>query len=288
MEVISIEEAPVFAPIFKGKCGKILFKLLARITGVDKVNAAHDYVYRQGAEPGPDFAKGLLDYAGVDFSIGNANRLENLPEGAFVVVANHVYGHLDGICMLDIIGHLRPETKVMVNRILMWIKGLAPSFIAVEPFAPRDSDTIAANINGIKQAIDQLRHGGPLVVFPSGAVADLRIRNGKRILEERDWQDSVIKIIKKTGVPVVPIHFLDRNSMLYYELGRISSNTRLVRLCHEFFNKRGTSPRVDIGEIIMPETIKAMDLQQLKAFLRSSVNDMPQAENYTKRSELWK
>ena len=76
--------------------------------------------------------------------------------------------------------------------------------------------------------------------------------------------------------------------MLYYELGRISSNTRLVRLCHEFFNKRGTSPRVDIGEIIMPETIKAMDLQQLKAFLRSSVNDMPQAENYTKRSELWK
>jgi hypothetical protein len=52
----------------------------------------------------------------------------------------------------------------------------------------------------------QIREGEPLAIFPSGAVADLKPREGWT-LSERDWQDAAIRLIRKAHVPVVPIRY---------------------------------------------------------------------------------
>ena len=116
--------------------GRFMFRLATGITGIAKVNALHDRVDTAGVPYGPPFAKGLLDDIGIDFRVGNPERLDSLPEGRFIVIANHIYGPLDGICLLDLIGQKRPDTKVMVNEMLTWIPGLAPSFIAVNSETP--------------------------------------------------------------------------------------------------------------------------------------------------------
>ena len=287
MHVITPESAQQLSPVFKGKLGKLLFKIGLRITGIDHVNTLHDNVGKAGIPDGPDFAKGLLDHVGIDFRIGNAERLEEWPEGAFIVIANHVYGHVDGICLVDLVGHCRPQVKVMVNEFLMWIKGLAPSFIAVNPNLGKGAAT-STSVNGIKAALLQIRSGEPLALFPSGAVADVKPLRGW-ILEERDWQDAAIKLIRKAHVPVVPIRFYDRNSWFYYGLGLLDYRIRFARLFHELFNKRGTHPRLGIGETITVEQQDAIPSDdEFKAFLRRSVYEMPQPESYTLRSELWK
>ena len=243
---------------------------------------------KAGIPPGPPFAKGLLDDLGIDFRIGNPERLETLPEGPFILIANHVYGHLDGICLVDLIGHQRPETKVLVNELLTWIPGLAPNFIAVNPVTAASKGVSDTSINGIKNALQQLGGGGPLCLFPSGAVADLKPREGWT-LSERDWQDAAIRFIRKARVPVVPVRFFDRNSRFYYALGLIDYRVRFVRLFHEVFNKRGTHPRLGIGKTISVAELESYtDLQACKAFLRSSVYDMPLPERFVNRSELWK
>ncbi|MBR5107723.1 MAG: 1-acyl-sn-glycerol-3-phosphate acyltransferase [Bacteroidales bacterium] len=282
------EAAERISPAFAGRKGRLLFRLAARVTGIAKVNALHDRVDTAGVPYGSPFAKGLLDDVGVDFQVGNPERLEALPEGPFIVVANHFYGHLDGICLLDLFGRQRPETKVMVNEMLTWIPGLAPSFIAVNPVTDASKGVSDTSINGVRSALLQLREGGPLCLFPSGAVADLKPRE-HWTLSERDWQDAAIQLIRKARVPIVPVRFFDRNSRFYYALGLIDYRVRFVRLFHEMFNKRGSCPRVGIGApISVEEQEQYPDLQAFKAFLRSSVYDIPLPETFVKRSELWK
>ena len=53
------------------------------------------------------------------------------------------------------------------------------------------------------------------------------------------------------------------------------------------FNKHGQTPRMGIGEVIsVQEQEKYTDLQEFKAFLRSSVYDMPLPESFVNRSQL--
>jgi len=284
--VLTPEKAADISPIFKGRVGKLLYKAGLRITGIHHVNRLHEEVEKMGIPPGPDFAKRLLDQMGLDFRIGNPERMA-FPEGPFIVISNHVYGHIDGICLVDLVGHVREKVKVMVNEMLMYIWGLAPNFISVNPTVKQRQVT-GTSINGIKEALLQLRNGEPLCLFPSGAVADVKPKE-HWILSERDWQDAAIRLIRKAHLPVVPVRFFDRNSRFYYALGLIDYRVRFVRLFHELFNKRGTFPRLGIGPVIsVEEQGKYTDLQSLKAFLRSRVYDMPLPEHFVNRSELWK
>ena len=288
MYVITHEKAAnELSPIFKGWKGKLLYKIGLKLTGIDHVNETHNRVGEAGIPDGPEFAKGILDDVGIDFRIGHAERLESLPEGPFIAIANHIYGHVDGICLVDVLGHVRPKTKVMVNEFLMWIKGLTPNFISVNPNLGGKTGATSTSINGVKAALLQIREGEPLAIFPSGAVADLKPRQGW-ILSEREWQEAAVKLIRKSHVPVVPIRFFDRNTWFYYALGLLDYRIRFVRLFHELFNKRGSHPRMGIGEIITVEQQEAVSDADYTEFLRRSVYEMPEPETYTLRSELWK
>ncbi len=289
MPLITAQEAAEhISPVFRGKWGKFLFDAALRVTGISRVNGIHDRVEAAGIPYGPPFAKGILDDLGVDFRIGGAECLAALPEGPFIVVSNHVYGHLDGICLMDLFGHARPETKVMVNEMLMWIRGLAPNFIAVNPTTDSTKGISSTSISGMKSALLQLREGGPLCIFPSGAVADLKPRE-HWTLRERDWQEVAVRLIRKARVPVIPVRFFDRNSWFYYSLEFIDYRLRFLRLFHELKNKRGTFPRVGIGKTItLEEQDRFPDLKSYGDFLRSRVDGMPVPETFVKRSELWK
>jgi putative hemolysin len=289
MAIITAKEAAEnLSPVFDGKWGGILFTMAERLMGIDLINGTHDRIEQAGIPAGPDFAKAILDDIDIEFRIGNAHLLEHLPEGPFITVSNHIYGHIDGICLVDLIGHIRPKMKVMVNELLMWIRGLAPNFIAVNPKTDISSGLSATSINGVKNALLQIRSGEPLSLFPSGAVADLKPRE-HWTLKERDWQDASVRLIRKAHVPVIPIRFFDRNSWFYYGLQLIDYRIRFARLFHEMYNKRGSHPRVGIGRIItVEEQDRYTDLQEFKDFLRSSVDGMPEPQTYTNRSELWK
>lgn len=283
--IFTPEVAADLFPFLRGKWGKLLYKPCMYLSGIHHVNRIHEAVEQQGIEPGPDFAKALLDQMGLEFMIGNPERLV-FPEGPFITISNHVYGHIDGICLVDIVGHVRSRMKVMVNEMLMPIWGLSPNFIAVNPTVNK-RETTSTSIGGIKSALQQLGEGEPLSIFPSGAVSDLKPREGWT-LQERPWQEAALKFIRKAKVPVVPIRFFDQNSWFYYLLGLLDYRIRFVRLFHEVANKKGTFPRLGIGQTISVEQQEALPDEEFGTFLRKSVYDMPLPEHFIKRSDLWK
>ncbi|MDE7397437.1 MAG: lysophospholipid acyltransferase family protein, partial [Muribaculum sp.] len=178
--------------------------------------------------------------------------LDNLPEGAFVTVSNHPFGAIDGIALIGLVGSRRPDFKVMVNMILNHIGGLRQNFIAVDALASDDPEKRRVSVNGIRECIKQVRNGHPVGFFPAGAVSKV---NRRLQLEDRPWQQSVIRIIRQTRVPVIPIYFHGSNSWWFNFLGIVSWQLRTLRLPAEVFNKNHKPIYISVGDPISPDTI---------------------------------
>ena len=140
-----------------------LVNFFLRFLSIDKVNDIHR---RFCDTPGPEFAKRLLlDGFKIKLRIDNEEQLDNLPQGAFITVSNHPLGALDGIALIYLISSRRPEYKVMVNMILNQITAMRPNFIAVDALASDDPSKRQVSINGIRQALRQLKDGEPVGSF---------------------------------------------------------------------------------------------------------------------------
>ena len=280
MGLLELKELEM-VPLFRGRIGNALGRSVFRWFSVDKLNALYD---RNAHITGPDFAAAVLKDLGISYQVGLAGLSvtgeaciekvrEMVGDGPFITISNHPYGSLDGVAIADLMGHIRQDYKIIVNKILARIKALESNFITVTPTGEERTDPTATSISGIRQAMLQLREGGGLGIFPSGAVSDKSLKDG--CVRDREWQEPIMRLIKKANVPVLPIRFFDGNSPLYYNLGLIDWKVRLLRLPAEVFNKSGKPFRIGVGALITPEEQKQYDdIREFTAFLRSSVYEM--------------
>ncbi len=198
--------------------------------------------------------------------IDNEEVLDRFKDVPFITVSNHPLGALDGIMLIDIIGRHRPDFKVMVNMFLNYITAMRPSFIAVDPSGSDDPEKKAATMQGIRQAIAHVRAGHPIGFFPAGAVSKI---DRTLHISDREWQPSIIRLIKQLKVPVIPVYFHNHNSTFFNILGLIDWRIRTLRLPRELFNKTGREMRVSFGEPIMPdEQASYTDLDAFGKMLR--------------------
>ncbi|MDD3160633.1 MAG: lysophospholipid acyltransferase family protein [Bacteroidales bacterium] len=281
-DLIGTKDFERFSPLFKGKNGNCIAKFAMRLLAIDRVNR----LYLSSCEHnGSDFAASLLNELGVNYRIGNGERLHELPTDSFITISNHPYGGLDGIMLIDLMASIRPDYKVMVNEILSMIKPMDTNFISVRPKGNKNIGVSTASVNGIRKALQSIQEGHPIGFFPSGAVSDLSLKEG--CVRDREWQMSIIRLIQKAKVPVLPIRFFDKNSWFFYSLGLINWRVRLTRMPYEVFNKSKQNPRIAIGSIIPVETLnKYKDIESLRSFLRKSVYEMPKPTFYTSKQEI--
>lgn len=261
--VLDYADIVEMAPFLKGK--RRLVEWAMKALDVDKVNAIHDHNFDT---PGPAFCRGLLSDLDIKLRIDNEELLDHLPEGAFVTVSNHPFGALDGITLIDLIGSRRPGYKVMVNMILNHITAMRPNFIAVDQTASADPAKRAVSMKGIKEAMMQIKRGEPVGFFPAGAVGNY---NRHLKFEDREWQPTVIRLIRQFGVPVIPIYFHGLNSLWFRILGIISWQLRTLRLPAEVFRRKGDTLHISVGDLITPEELKAHSStdEELGLWLRS-------------------
>jgi len=282
MRIIDADDFEAVSPVFKGKKGQRFAEFLIRILSIEKVNQVYDH---SGNYTGSEFTTGLLKDLGVNYIIGNAERLRRIPEGAFITVSNHPYGGLDGVILIDLMAGIRRDYKLMVNKTLSLIKTLKENFISVIPLSNDSKGVSAASITGIRETLTRLHEGHPVGFFPSGAVSDFKLKELK--LRDREWQKSILSLIHAAKVPVLPIRFFDRNSPFFYFLGMVNWKIRLLRLPHELFNKREQNPRIGIGSIISVEEMEQFtDVSDLGTFLRKTVYEMPVPSSFIPRSML--
>lgn len=244
---------------------------------VDKVNAVHDKYFD---DPGAPFVRNLLTDFDIKLDIDGLDILDNLPQGAFFTVSNHPFGALDGISLIDIIASRRPDYKVMVNLVLGRIKAMEPNFIAVDAMASDDPAKQAVSVKGIRQVIARIKDGHPIGFFPAGAVSKV---NWRGRLVDRKWQDSVIRLVDKLRVPVIPIYFHGTNSWFFNFLGVVCWQLRTLRLPSEVWRKTHSTIHISVGEPISVEEQRAHagSVEELGLFLKQRTYEL--RDRYHKR-----
>lgn len=266
--VLDTEDVIELVPRLKGH-EKLVTRLL-HFLSVDKVNAVHSKYFDT---PGPEFVASLIKDFDITLRVDGTEVLDNLPEGAFITVSNHPFGALDGITLIHLIASRRPEYKVMVNMILGRITAMNPNFIKVDALASDDPAKKAVSMLGIKQCINQIKSGQPLGFFPAGAVSKV---NWRGRLVDRKWQDSVIRLIDKLKVPVIPIYFHGSNSWWFNFLGVVCWQARTLRLPAEVWRKCHTTMHISVGDPISVEEQRAhaSSIDELGEYLKAKTYEL--------------
>lgn len=262
-DVLNYDDIRKMVPFLDGK--PRLVKWLMKFIGLHKVNWLHGICYDK---PGVECPTAMLENLGLELDVEGEEILDRMPAtGGFITVSNHPLGALDGISLISLVGKRRPDFKVMVNMILNYISGMRQNFIAVDALASNDPVKRAVSVRGIAAALYHVRTGHAMGFFPAGAVSKLR---WNLRVEDRTWQPSVMRIIQKAKVPVVPIYFHNRNTVFFNILGVIDWRLRTLRLPREVFCRRGRKIRISVGEPIDPKTIAQFETpEELGKYLKA-------------------
>ena len=215
-----------------------------------KINQVNDMFAQAQPKQGIDFVDAILEGCGITVDF-DERELKNIPaEGAFVAIANHPYGGIEGLVMLKVLCMVRPDAKLMANFLLKKIPNLSDFFIAVNPF---ENVEHSSSISGLKNTLELLHSCTPIGIFPAGEVSTFKV--DKQQITDRMWHPVVGKIIAKAKVPVLPIYFHGNNGLLFNLLSLIHPALRTAKLPSELFNKQGESIRLRIGKPIKVEDV---------------------------------
>lgn len=238
---------------------------IMKLTKLNKINDLYDKVKEK---QGQDFFESLLKETNTDYTVFEQDLARIPKTGPFILVANHPLGALDGIIMTKILTEIRPDFKVMGNFLLTKIKPMAPYVISVNPFENRKE--IYSSMAGMREALAHLKEGNCLGIFPAGEVSNKN--NPTKQIQDKEWQNSILKLIKKANVPVVPMYFHAQNSRLFYSVSKIHSSLQTLMIPAEMVSKRNTPIRLRIGKAITPKILKEYsDIKDLGDFLRKKV-----------------
>jgi len=219
--------------------------LAALLMEVMKLNEINEVFSKNQHFNGLEFVDKILETIGVSIEF-DENDLKNIPKtGAFIAIANHPYGGVEGLALVKLLCTVRPEAKVMVNFILKKIPNLSEFFVAVNPF---ENVQHSSSISGIKATFDLLNAGVPIGIFPAGEVSTFSLE--KQEITDRLWHPVVGKLIAKAKLPVVPIYFHGNNGVLFNILSFIHPTLRTAKLPSEFLNKKGLKIKLRIGKPI--------------------------------------
>lgn len=230
---------------------------LERLVGLPQVRELYNDLQARG--DGHSMPERLLTSLEVTCRVSDRD-LERLPrKGPVILVANHPFGILEGAVLATLLARIRPDAKFLANRILMAVPEIRHLLIPVDPFVrPK---TTQSNREGLRRALEHLRSGGLLVVFPAGEVSHFRWVD--RTVTDPPWNPVVARIVtavSRSGaaVRVAPCFISGANSVLFQVLGMLHPRLRTVWLGRELLNKRRSAIDIRIGSPI--EAAKLLDV----------------------------
>ncbi|WP_010227312.1 GNAT family N-acyltransferase [Gillisia marina] len=244
-----------------GPVGTAIGWVILRTTKLSTLNKEYDS--RKNLD-GIAFINSVLDGFEIDFEIPEKD-LKRIPKtGAFISIANHPLGGIDGMILMKILLEKRSDFKVIANFLLQRLDPLKPYIMPVNPF--EDHKDAKSSLGGIKQAIGHLKDGGALGIFPAGEVSTYK---DEKHIVDKPWEPSAMKLIQKAKVPVVPIYFHAKNSTFFYRLASMSDILRTAKLPSEMLSQKKRKIMVRIGNPISVEDQMANpNLETFTAFLR--------------------
>lgn len=234
----------------------LLIKLVDRMMGLHTMQ----YLYQQHN------LNGLSKEAFIDrslevlnISVAEREQLKSaIPaSGSVVIASNHPFGGLEGIILARIIGEVRPDLKVLANAALRVFEEISDYFIFANPLAEKNPK----NGPPLRTALQHLRGGGALLVFPAGKVSYCESKTGRII--DHQWNRLIGRLLQVPDIQYIPTFVDGKNSKWFYRSERVYFKLRMALLAREVLNKNGQEIRIKMGNAITSHRIQqsASDLE---------------------------
>ncbi|MET4570947.1 lysophospholipid acyltransferase family protein [Rhodanobacter soli] len=215
--------------------------MLGRLADEEGFNRVLD---RVGTAEGFDFVDRVLDVLGTSHHV-NPGDLDNIPaEGPLLVVANHPLGMQDAMAMLQMIGSVRRDVRILGNDWLATVPPLGKLLLPVDVFGKG----AASRLRGIYRALE---NGEALIVFPAGEVSRVRaggVRDGR-------WSDGFARLSLRSKAPVLPVHVSARNSAMFYGLSMLAKPLSTAMLPREAVAPGKRRIGFSIGALVSAEEL---------------------------------
>ena len=172
--------------------------------------------------------------------------------GPLVIVSNHPHGLVDGMVLAELIGRVRTDYKILTRSLLTGVAQVDQFMIPV-PFDHED-DALEKSLDMRKAAMEHLKQGGVIVLFPSGKVANSETFFGDAV--EAPWNPFTAKMVFRSGAQVVPIFFQGQNSRYYQIAAQVSATLRQSLLLFEIKHALNKPQRPIVGDVISIDEIE--------------------------------
>lgn len=257
-----------YSNTFDSAVKRTVIRAIELLTGKLRIARLVRKFERQGPVKGQAFWRASLDVMGIDLLTPPAQLARIPASGPAILVANHPHGLVDGMILADLVGRVRNDYRILTRSILTGIDEEAASYTIPVPF-PHEPDAQAKMVAMRHAAMDHLKAGGLVAIFPSGVVASSDTMFGPAI--EREWNVFTAKMIRTSGAAVVPCYFPGANSRVYQIANRFSATLRQGLLLHEIVHSLNKPQQPIVGHPIDPTEIakRSSDPRAFMAWLRS-------------------
>lgn len=242
-----------------------IIRALEAIGGQRKLKGLYEQFLGDDFE-GRDFFQSAVDLLRLNIQADEA-PLSRIPrDGPVLFIANHPYGVLDGIVLTWLARKARPDVKVMANHVLCQAPDAKGALLPIDFTGTREA--LQTNVETRKEALESLKQGGAIGIFPAGGVA-VSEKPHKGPAVDTNWHTFAAKLIRKTNATVVPVYFGGQNSRMFQIASHYSATLRLALFFFETARRIGSELEFAVGEPIAPEELASIpDREELMRTLR--------------------
>ncbi|MTI10675.1 lysophospholipid acyltransferase family protein [Curvivirga aplysinae] len=254
---------------------RAVIKVVEKLTGQPKLQRLYnDYMSKR--DENDVFWHTAIDYLELNVNY-NQQMLDAIPKnGPLVMIANHPFGVLDGIAIGHLASLVRSDVKIMAHAALGRADAFVPYLIPVE--FDGDSSALRSNVASKREAIDHIKNGGLLIIFPAGRVSTADKVMGRAT--DAPWKLFAGKLIASSKATVIPIYFEGQNGRLFHFVSKFSSVLREALILREVAKRIGSQVTAHIGKPIEEgELSHFSDSQLMLDFLRQKVYELEVSNN---------
>ena len=263
-----------YGSTYEGSIKEYIIRSIEWFTGKITLMTLIRKYERTARPPNQTFYGKALDLLEIEIQTP-IEQLNRFPlEGPLVVVANHPHGLVDGLILAELLEKTRKDFKILTRELLSKVPEIQQNLLPVA--FPHEDDTVRKNIAMRKIAIDHLRSGGSIILFPSGQVASARSWGTSAI--EADWNLFTCKLVRMGRAQIVPVYFPGENSRWYHWANLVSPTLRQSLLLHEIVHSMRKPQKPVIGEVIEHEefNMRSNDPEAFMRWLRNKTLSLSQ------------
>lgn len=231
-----------------------LIRAIEKVSGQPRLKRLYDEYRLQGGSDRP-FWQEAIDRLRVSLDYDEA-QLRNLPaEGPLIVVSNHPFGVLDGLSACHLVSQRRNDIKLMAHATFDRAPELRPYLLPIH--FEGASTALRSNVAARQAALQHLRDGGAVIIFPAGRVSTAEKIFGPAT--DAPWKLFVSAMVQRSDATVLPIYFEGQNSWRFHLASRIGEAWREALLMYELARRIGSDVTVRIGQPIQAAALPDID-----------------------------